>query len=261
MDYLKKSLGQNFLTDKNIVRKILNLIKIKDQNIIEIGPGSGFLTDNILEQKPKTITLIEKDDLLAKKLSKRYYSNRTIKIINSDILKFKIDKLIKKDTIIFGNLPYNISSQIFIKFSRLGSEFFKIKNIVFMFQKEVGEKICGKYSYPNYGRLSIIANYRYDIVEKFLVSANCFFPRPKVDSMVILFKPKKQKKYIIKNVLNLEKVTNIIFSNKRKMINKNIKKILKPSQIIRLKNLNLKNRPSELTPEIYFKIAMEFEKN
>ena len=92
-----------------------------------------------------------------------------------------------------------------------------------MFQKELGEKIIGKFPSKNYGRLSIISGYRLNILEKFTISSNCFFPKPKVSSMIIHFKPKIKNLYKINKINNLEKITNLLFSNKRKMINKNIK--------------------------------------
>jgi len=128
-----------------------------------------------------------------------------------------------------------------------------------MFQKELGEKIIGKFSTSNYGRISILSNYRLDIMNKFFVSPNCFFPRPKVTSMVIKFKPKKQK--INLNLNNLEKITQIFFSNKRKMINKNIHRLLSKKNIDKISNLNVRLRPSDLQPEIYYKITKLYERD
>ena len=130
-----------------------------------------------------------------------------------------------------------------------------------MFQKELADKIIGKYKTRDYGRLSIISNLRLDIIEKFLVSPNCFFPKPKVNSIVINFRPKLNKSFKIKNIKNLEKVTNVLFSSKRKMINKNIRKILKDNQIKNIKNFNINSRPSEIKPEIYYKITEMVEEN
>ena len=178
MKYLKKSLGQNFLSDKNIIKKIVGLVNINNKNIIEIGPGNGALTDEILKNNPRSITLVEKDNLLAQDLKKKYSSMEFLKVYNDDILKFDIEKLKIKDSIIFGNLPYNISSQILIKilnFKKWPPDF---NDLIFMFQKELGDKIIGKYPSSNYGRLSIITSYRLEVIKKFLVSQNCFFPKP-----------------------------------------------------------------------------------
>ena len=258
MKFSKKSLGQNFLIDKNIIKKIINLTKIKSRNIIEIGPGTGALTDEILKNKPKNFYLIEKDNNLAEKLKNKYKKNKTVKIYNADILRFDLKKIIKKDTAIFGNLPYNISSQILIKLIKLKNNPVKLKDSIFMFQKELGNKILGKFPSKNYGRLSIFTNYKTKILRKFAVSSNCFFPKPKVESMVIHFEFKKNL-FKIKDMENLEKITNILFSNKRKMINKNIKKILSDKNIKRLKDLKLNMRPSDIKPEIYYKITELYE--
>jgi len=255
----KKSLGQNFLIDKNIIKKIINLSNIQNRHVIEIGPGNGELTDEIINNKPKSITLIEKDFDLSKRLKKKYSENKNLIIFNNDILKFDLEKIIKKESMIIGNLPYNISSQILvkmIKFKKWPPNFF---DLIFMFQKELGEKIIGLYQTPNYGRISILANSRLKVINNFFVSPNCFRPKPKITSMVIHFKPKSTL-LSIKDILNLEKVTKIFFSNKRKMINKNIKKLFTQKQIKSLNQLDLKSRPTELNPEMYYKITKLYEK-
>jgi len=255
----KKSLGQNFLIDKNIIKKIINLSDIQNRHVIEIGPGNGELTDEIINNKPKSITLIEKDFDLSKRLKKKYSENKNLIIFNNDILKFDLEKIIKKESMIIGNLPYNISSQILvkmIKFKKWPPDFF---DLIFMFQKEMGEKIIGLYQTPNYGRISILANSRLKVINKFFVSPNCFRPKPKITSMVIHFKPKSTL-LSIKDILNLEKVTKIFFSNKRKMINKNIKKLFTQKQINSLNQLDMKSRPTELNPEMYYKITKLYEK-
>ncbi len=255
MKFAKKSLGQNFLIDKNIIKKIVNLSKIKNKNIIEIGPGRGALTEEILKRKPETLIIIEKDFDLANELKIKYKNEQSIKIYNNDILKFNIEKFISKDTVIFGNLPYNISSQILIKILNFKKWPPKFNDLIFMFQKELGEKIISQFPSSNYGRISIISSLRLGIIKKFLVSPNCFFPKPKINSMVIHFQPKYQNFYNIKKISNLEKVTNILFSNKRKMINKNIKKLLNKDKIAKISNLNVNLRPADISPEIYYKIT------
>ena len=254
MKYFKKSLGQNFLIDKNIIKKILKNVKIRNENIIEIGPGKGALTDEILKMDPKKLILIEKDNSLVKELRLRYFGNKRVNVISSDILKFNLENLANKNYIIFGNLPYNISSQIIVKLIKLKWPPI-FKNLVLMFQKELGEKIVGKFPSTNYGRLSILSNYRLNIIDKFLVSPNSFFPKPKVNSMVIHFQPKKKISYKIKNIENLEKVTNILFSNKRKMINKNIKKLICSEKLKKIRNLKMSFRPTDIEPEIYYRIT------
>tara|TARA_B100000767_G_scaffold271100_1_gene296042 strand:+ start:331 stop:1104 length:774 start_codon:yes stop_codon:yes gene_type:complete len=255
MTFPKKSLGQNFLIDFNIIKKIINLTAIKNRNILEIGPGKGALTDKILENNPKSLILIEKDNNLFNNLVNKYKKNKIIKIYNEDILKFNLEKILKNKTIIFGNLPYNISSQILIKLIKFNIWPPNYSELILMFQKEVAEKIIGK----SYGRLSIIVNFRLKILNKFNISSNCFFPKPKVMSTVVHLQTKIINNYKIKNLKNLENITNIFFSNKRKMINKNIKKILKINQLSMLNSLNLNQRPSDLKPEIYYRIVELFE--
>jgi 16S rRNA (adenine1518-N6/adenine1519-N6)-dimethyltransferase len=259
MQFAKKSLGQNFLIDKNIIKKIINIIDIGNKNIIEIGAGKGALTNEIIKKKPKSLSIIEKDFYLSKELNLKYKNNKIVKIYNIDVLKLNIEKLCRKNSIIFGNLPYNISSQILVKILKFKKWPPKFTDLILMFQKELGEKILGKFPSANYGRLSILTSYRLKILKKFLVSPNCFLPKPKVTSLVIHFKPQLST-IILKDISNLEKITNIIFSNKRKMINKNIKKILSKKDILLINNLKLNSRPTEIEPEIFYKIAKLYEK-
>ena len=179
MKYAKKSLGQNFLTDKNIIKKIVNLTKIRNRDIFEIGPGNGALTEEILKRNPKSLSVIEKDFDLAEKLKKKYFDNKIIKVYRGDILKFNAEKIINKNSSIFGNLPFNISSQILVKFLKFNQWPPKFKELIFMFQKELGEKIIGKFPSTDYGRISILSNYRLDNINKFLVSPSCFFSKTK----------------------------------------------------------------------------------
>ena len=260
MKFAKKSLGQNFLIDKNIINKIINLVTIRNKDIIEIGPGRGALTEEIIKKKPKSLSLIVKDFFLAENLKKKYSNFNNIKVYNSDVLKFDIEKITTKNTIIFGNLPYNISSQILVKFLKFKKWPPKFNDLIFMFQKELGKKIIGVYPSSDYGRIAILSNFRLNVLNKFYVSPNCFFPKPKVTSMVLHFRAKKKNSFTIKNISNLEKVTNILFSNKRKMINKNIKKILTENKINDIQDLKLNLRPSDINPEVYYKITELYEK-
>jgi len=257
----KKSLGQNYLIDTNIIKKIIDLKAIVNKNVMEIGPGKGALTDYILKKKPKSLILIEKDNFLFQELKLKYKNYKNVLIYNEDILKFNFEKKLKDNSIIYGNLPYNISSQILVKIIKLKNEPPKYSDLIFMFQKEMAERIIGKFNTSKYGRLSIITNYKLNIFKKFDVSPNCFFPKPKIFSTVLYLKPNKKKLIKILKIENLEKITNILFSNKRKMINKNIKKILNTDQLNLIKNLDLSSRPSNLKPETYYKITELFEKD
>ncbi len=255
MFYSKKSLGQNFLIDQNIVKKIINLKNIKNKDIVEIGPGNGAMTDKILKLNPKSLIVIEKDNFLIDKLKEKYKNIKLIKFFNEDVLKIDFEKIIKKNSIIFGNLPYNISSQILVKLVKFKKWPPKYTDLILMFQKEVAEKILGK----SYGRLSIISNYRLKSLTGFNVSSNCFFPKPKVTSTVIHLVPVKKINFNITDIENLEHITNMFFSNKRKKINKQIKKIFNSEQISKFKNLNLNDRPSDLKKEFYYQATEIYE--
>ena len=261
MGYAKKSLGQNFLIDSNIIKKIINLTTIFDKNILEIGPGTGALTDEILKKKPKSLTLIEKDNFLSNELKLKYSHNKKITIYNKDVLKFDFEKKLEKDTIIFGNLPYNIASQILVNIIKFKKWPPKYSNLIFMFQKEMAERIMGKYGTSKYGRLSVLTNFRLKVINKFKVSPNCFFPKPKIDSTVLLFKPNSKIKSKIKNIENLEKITHAFFSKRRKMINKSFSKLFKNSQALSKKlEINLSLRPSQLHENDFYKIVECYEK-
>ena len=169
MQFAKKSLGQNFLIDKNIIKKIINIIDIENKNIIEIGAGKGALTNEIIKRNPKSLTIIEKDFYLSKELNLKYKKNKIVKIYNIDVLKLNIEKLCRKNSAIFGNLPYNISSQILVKILKFKKWPPKFTDIILMFQKELGEKILGKFPSANYGRLSILTDYRLNILKKYFL--------------------------------------------------------------------------------------------
>ena len=252
----KKSLGQNFLIDQNIIDKIINLAEIKNNNIVEIGPGTGNLTEKIIEKEPNNLVLIEKDKVLAENLKKRFLLKKKINIFTNDILEFNLEENLKKNSIILGNLPYNISSQILVKLIKFKIWLPNYKKLILMFQKEVADKILSKHSTANYGRLTVLTNCRLEIVDNFNVSRNCFYPKPKVESTVLVFKPLVNDDFKVKDIKNLEHVTHIFFSNKRKMINKAFNKIFKEPTKIALQNgIDLKWRPSQLSEKMYYKIT------
>ena len=259
---LKKSLGQNFLIDKNIINKILSIETLKNQNIMEIGPGSGNLTKLIIQKGIKKILAIEKDERFYELLKKEFVNNKKIHLDNMDILKKDLNKIDYKNVIVFGNLPYNISTQILVNFINLKKWPPFYKKIIFMFQKEVADRILAKSKDKQYGRLAILVNYRLEIIESFNISKNCFFPTPAVDSKIIVFTPKSNIKYDIRSIKNLEYLTNIFFSGKRKMINKPLKKIFKNYITVATKlKIDLNMRPSDLSFDEYYRLAKYFEDN
>jgi len=257
----KKSLGQNFLIDNNIVNKIIKLSDVCNNNIVEIGPGTGNLTKKIIEQNPKSLILIEKDHKLTSYLNTKLSDSKNIKIFNEDILKFELESKIKKESTIIGNLPYNISSQILAKLIKFKKWLPKYKKLILMFQKEVADKILAKHSSSLFGRLAILTNARLMITDHFNVSPNCFYPIPKVKSTILVFEPIINQDFKVKDISNLEKITHIFFSRKRKMINKAFKKVFKkPTEVAEKININLSLRPNQLSEKEYYKITEYFEK-
>ena len=255
----KKSLGQNFLIDKNIIKSIVNIGDVKKNNVIlEVGPGTGNLTEYILKKKPKKIFVIEKDSNLVNLLNGKF--NDKINILNKDILKFDLNNISKEKIIIFGNLPYNISTKILTQWITTPKKFKCYKKLILMFQKEVADRILAKTNSRNYGRLSIISNWRLNIKKEFNISPQCFFPKPKVDSTLLSFVPKKEF-YYIKNPENLEKITRIFFNQRRKMIKNPLKQIFKnPEKVAVNFKLDLNLRPQNLSPLTYFNITREYER-
>ena len=256
----KKSLGQNFLVDKNIIKKILSLVNINENNIIEIGPGTGNLTNEILKKNPSNFLLIEKDRNLYKQLKERNKNNNVFSIFNEDILNFDLEKRIKKNSIVFGNLPYNISTQILAKWIKLKNLNKICKKMILMFQKEVANRIIAKSNTKDYGRISILSSWKYKITKIKDIKPSSFYPKPKIESTILLFEPKDEY-FEINKVSNLEYITNIFFNQRRKMIKKPIKLIFKNSlEICKKLNLNENNRPQNLSPNTYYEICREYEK-
>ena len=258
----KKSLGQNFLIDKNIINKIIKIGNIdKKKAVMEIGPGYGNLTESIISMNPKSISTIEKDKKLSFLLIKKFKNIKNLKIINEDILNVIKKNKLRDNLLVFGNLPYNISTQILAALILLKKWPPWYDHLIFMFQKEVANRIIAKPNTKEFSRLTVLSNWRLEIKKHFDVSKNSFFPRPKVDSTVLSFRPKKKNFLYFKNPKNLEKVTQVLFSNRRKMINKNLKKLFKEKPyLLKNLNINLNMRPEELSNETFYKITIEYEK-
>jgi len=254
----KKSLGQNFLIDQNIIDKIINIVEIKNKSILEIGPGTGNLTKNILKKKPKKLIVIEKDNSLAESLKKNIGNG--VKIINDDVLKIDETKLNLDVLTVFGNLPYNISTEILCNWIlNIKNKNFWFDNLVLMFQKEVADRIIAKFNTKNYGRLSILSNWKLEIEKICDVQPSSFFPKPKIDSSVLLLKPKLDF-FPLTNPKNLEKLTRIFFMHRRKMLKKSYNLIFNGNLDIANKlNIDLSLRPQNLNFETYYKLSEEYE--
>ena len=253
----KKSLGQNFLIDQNIINIIVESTEIKDKEILEIGPGTGNLTNFILKKKPKKVFCIEKDNQLIEVLKNKFKDE--IVLINNDILKVSENQISENKLTVFGNLPYNISTQILLKWILNLNSNLWFETLVLMFQKEVADRIISKYNTSNYGRLSVISNWKLNIKKIIDVSPNSFKPKPKIESSVLLFTPKKEYPNL-NSSKSLEKVTRIFFNQRRKKIRKSFNQLFKDSDLTAKKlGIDLNLRPQNLNFNDYFKIAKELE--
>ena len=258
MIYAKKSLGQNFLTDRNILEKIVNVTAIKNKIIFEVGPGTGNLTSFILKNKPKKVFVIEKDNDLAEKLNINFGDQLTV--INDDILNINENLLFDDKVIVFGNLPYNISTEILSKWIINLKDNFWFDHLILMFQKEVAERIISTFNKSTYGRLSILANWKLNVKKICDIKPESFSPRPKIDSSLLFFTPKKNF-YKFKNPKNLEKVTRIFFSQRRKMLKKPFNQLFNGDEkIIDKLKIDLNLRPQNLDFDTYYKLTSEYEK-
>ena len=254
----KKSLGQNFLLNKKIISKIIELGQISNESIvIEIGPGTGNLTEEILKKNPKKLIAIEKDRNLFINLKKKF--NYNVELINQDVLKIKWDKLSENKSIVFGNLPYNISAKLLIDLIRLNNLNLLFKKFILMFQKEVADRIVANVNSSKYGRLTILTNWKMNTKKIMDIEPENFYPKPKVKSSLVYFEP-KNKFFNFSNSKNLEKVTDIFFQNKRKMIKKPLNILFEnPAKVISKFKLDINSRPQNLEPLTYFKLSKEYE--
>ena len=253
----KKSLGQNFLIDKNILEKIINITTIENKIVLEIGPGTGNLTSHILKQNPKKLFVIEKDNEFAKNLENKF--NNQISIINDDVLQVDETKLFKDKVTVFGNLPYNISTEILSKWIINLKDKFWFECLVLMFQKEVADRIIAEFNTSNYGRLSIISNWKLNIKKICDIGPEAFSPKPNINSSLLIFHPKKN--FIkINNPKNLEKITRIFFNQRRKMLKKPFNQLFNGELKIADKlKIDLNLRPQNINLETYYKLASEYE--
>tara|TARA_Y100001970_G_scaffold279074_1_gene385802 strand:+ start:651 stop:1448 length:798 start_codon:yes stop_codon:yes gene_type:complete len=254
----KKSLGQNFLLDKKVIKEIVDIGNIsKNSTVIEIGPGTGSLTEEILKKKPKKFIAIEKDHELYLKLKKKFSSE--VEFINQDVLQINWDNYFYENCLIFGNLPYNISAKILIDWIRLNNLNKQFKKLILMFQKEVADRIIADVNSSKYGRLTILTNWKLNVKKIMDIDPKKFFPKPKVQSSLIYLEPKNNF-FHFQNSKNLEKVTDIFFQNKRKMIKKPLNILFKnSSKIVNKLNLDDNFRPQNIDPITFFKISKEYE--
>ncbi|WFW29891.1 MAG: 16S rRNA (adenine(1518)-N(6)/adenine(1519)-N(6))-dimethyltransferase RsmA [Wolbachia endosymbiont of Menacanthus eurysternus] len=254
----QKNLGQNFILSNKITKKMVVLAgNLRNFNVIEIGPGHGLLTNEILTHNPKSLLAIEKDGSLVKYCNnllknKQYKQHKNFKIIKADALSVMEEKLIKRPVKIIANLPYNISVALFLKWLNNIKYF---TNLTLMFQREVADRIVAKPNSKNYGSLSILSQLLCNIKKEFDVEPDKFYPIPKVYSSVITVKPLPIQRFTV-NLKTLAEITHIIFSQRRKMIRNILRKLTDHTETVLEKiKLSGNERPENLTIEQFCLLA------
>ncbi len=246
----KKSLGQNFIFDKNLLVKISNSIKSKSINsIIEIGPGLGTLTDFLYKKKYKQLILIEKDNRLIENLKKKFNETK-VKIVNIDAINFDYNNNSLRNSIIVGNLPFNVSVDLLYLWTKYRNWPPQHDKMILMFQKEVANRIIALPKNKSYGKLSVVIQSRYKVKKLIDVPASVFTPRPKVNAIVLEFTPFND--YGLIDINKIDKVAKTAFSQRRKKIKNNMSNYLRE-----IKSLSISTdlRPEDLTVLDYCNIA------
>lgn len=223
MYHLKKSLGQHFLKDQEVIEKILaNLRQISFTNLLEVGPGGGALTNGLLRIPSVDLTAVEIDEEKVKYLSSHFPD---LKIIHDDFLG--MDKPFSEPFTIVGNFPYNISSQIVFK---IIDWYPQVQHVIGMFQKELAERIAAKPGGKDYGIISVLAQYYFDITYLFSVKKESFIPPPKVESGVIKMS-KRTTLLPVKSEASFKRLVKASFAQRRKMLRNNLKGIIPPERL------------------------------
>jgi len=236
---LSKKLGQHFLRDRNILRKEVKTAGVKDRIVLEIGSGDGRLTEEILNGGAKKVYAVEKDSRFAEQLREKFAGEDRIEVLESDFLKMGVPDDVE---IILGNIPYYISSGIIF-----GLKDLNIKNAVLIVQKEFAEKMVARAGESNYGRLSVTSQLLFDVALIQKVPKHLFTPPPKVDSAMIVLKPKG-----IRLTETEENLIRTLFQHKNKKIRNSLPKA---------GTKWADKRPRELTPEEVLALIKTYSEN
>ena len=249
-----KKLGQNFIFDFNILEKIVkSALPLKQNTVVEIGPGPGGLSRAILKYEPKELILIEIDRKFQCLLTEmeNEFKNNKIKIIFKDFLDVNHREISKNQIKIFSNLPYYVSTQILFKILPLDN----ISEVVFTFQKEVGLRLVAKPNTKNYSRLSVITQYACNIKKICTLPAKVFYPVPKVDSIVLKLSPKKNiNKFVF---YKMQTITKLAFGKRRKTLKNSLSKVKNIEYLLKKIEIDLNARAEELTVDQYAKLCKE----
>ena len=250
----KKYLGQHFLKDKNIAQRIVNALSTDEgKTIIEIGPGTGVLSELLVRKPNKHLILIEIDhDSIA--YLNDFFSNEKIKIVEADFLKIPLNDLPSEPFSIIGNFPYNISSQIFFRILALRTQ---VQEVVCMIQKEVADRICAPHGNKTYGILSVLLGAFYEMEMLFKVPPGVFNPPPKVDSAVVRMTRNKVSTLPCDESL-FTKIVKQGFQNRRKTLRNALKPIFLPEELTREKIFD--KRAEQLSVEDFIELTSSIER-
>lgn len=255
----KYSLGQNFLKNPGVVDKIIRFSEVgSTDTVLEIGPGTGFLTAPLLEHAARVVA-VEKDDNLILELKSKFKNSSSLTLLHGDILEFDMEEIIKDGMKVIANLPYNIATNVILRLADIPE---KIKAVVVMVQKEVALRICSHAGQTDYSALTVILTSVFDNEPGFVVGPNNFHPVPKVDSMVIKLVPKKSP--LPKNDrAGYKKVVFSAFGQRRKMLKNSLmslpgitKDLL--TEIGLISGISLERRPQDLSWEEFHKLSRAY---
>lgn len=251
--YFKKNFGQNFIIDPSVVVKIAE--NSCDENLItlEIGPGIGALTQQLL-RRSKKVYAYEIDTSLIDVLNENLSEFNNLELINQDFLKADLNFLAGQEIVVCANLPYYITTAILFKLFESG---LNIKSINVMMQKEVGDRLLAKENDENYAALSVIVQYSYEVKKMMKVAKEVFMPKPNVDSVVLSLIPKKQEDDIDKEAF-FEFVKQC-FNQRRKTLSNNLKSICSKEKLVQLESFNLKRRAQELSLKEFLELFKAYE--
>lgn len=250
----KKKYGQNFLINEKICEKIVSYENIKNNNILEIGPGNFALTKKILKKNPKKFIALDIDKDVINQNKDVDLKNH---LLNFDALKFNENNFFDNENYsIISNLPFNISAKLLLKWCKNQNSFGSINSMTLMFQKELADRIVATEDSKNYGRISIVVGAFFKIEKKILVKKDEFFPKPKVDALVLKFYPLKNNKIKKNNFEKLEQITSIFFNERRKKNEKKFKKIFS-DQLIKKYNFDryFHKRPENIERETFYQMT------
>ncbi len=252
----KKSLGQNFLKDENVAHKIISSLHLTGEDkVLEIGPGTGVLTKYIVGNAVKVIA-VEIDNNLAHQLRDQFSDLAGFTLLHRDVLKISFPEIFDRvnDWRVVANLPYHITSPVLFK---LFENRFSFRDATFMVQKEVAQRIVAAPGSKTYGILSVFSQFYADVKILFDVSKNVFYPVPEVDSAVVYFKFRKEQQLNETEEALFRKVVKGVFAQRRKMLRNSLKSIQDLNIDVSRLNVNLKERPEQLTVENFIDLIRQ----